>query len=111
MRNCKKSLQCLSVLIVLLFVGCASHSVKPVCRHWAIFEAVTYNNLTGCETRIIGYPTKANKGHAQAQARLADGWHWLKHTRDAVIVGDKVIYEPPKTCIYTVHDFTRAITK
>ena len=68
----------LFVLIILLF-GCTTLSEKPVCRHTAVYSAITWQDLTGEKVKIIvGRTAKSENGEivSHAQAINEDG-EWL----------------------------------
>ncbi len=83
------------IVLASLLLGCAT-SVQPVCRHDAIYQAMTFSDLTGCPVRIaIGYTTRSNKVHAQAQAFLDGEWIWLRQTAPvSVEAGSQDSFEP-----------------
>ena len=83
------------IVLASLLLGCAT-SVQPVCRHDAIYQAMTFSDLTGCPVRIaIGYTTRSNKVHAQAQAFLDGKWTWLRQTAPvSVEAGSQDSFEP-----------------
>lgn len=83
------------IVLTILLQGCAT-SVQPVCRHDAIYQAMTFSDLTGCPVRIaIGYSTRLNKVHAQAQAFLDGKWTWLRQTAPVSIeAGSQESFEP-----------------
>ncbi len=83
------------IVLAGLLIGCAT-SVQPVCRHDAIYQAMTFSDLTGCPVRIaIGYSTRSNKVHAQAQALLDGEWIWLRQTAPvSVEAGSQESFEP-----------------
>ena len=57
---------------------------------------MTFSDLTGCPVRIaIGYSTRLNKVHAQAQAFLDGKWTWLRQTAPVSIeAGSQESFEP-----------------
>ncbi len=83
------------IVLASLLLGCAT-SVQPVCRHDAIYQAMTFSDLTGCPVRIaVGYSTRLNKVHAQAQAFLGGKWTWLRQTAPvSVEAGSQDSFEP-----------------
>ena len=59
--------------LYLLLSGCtAKYVATPVCRHQAVYAAVTFGDIKQVPTRIAVGPT-----HAQAQAYVDNEWQWL----------------------------------
>ena len=68
------------LLIAFIFVGCSQktelhvpESHMPVCRHLAVFNAVTWTNETGERTMIASGPSLTVEGQWHAQAIVMDG--------------------------------------
>jgi hypothetical protein len=87
-RNTMKKLNYLGAALVLLGVwlqACAT-TVEPVCSHKAIYQAISFQDLTGAPVRIAVGPS--NKGdHAQAQAKVDGKWEWLEGNDFSVSTG------------------------
>ena len=99
-------------LIILLFSGCANTpKVKPVCRHWTLFNAITYHDLTGKQTRIVVYPIKVNPNISHSEAHSYEpkslsrdeGWYLLEFIGGEPKPTKIQKVDPPKT--YTINEF------
>ncbi|MCP4345342.1 MAG: hypothetical protein GY795_07430 [Desulfobacterales bacterium] len=99
-------LLCLALLSTLLFVSCApTHA--PLCKHNAIYQAVTFGDQSGYPVRIAVGQSKLdrNKRHAQAQAYIDGKWKFLRIYDSSVGVGKKDYFEP--MAYYNIDDFRR----
>jgi len=78
----------LATVLILLSVwlqACAT-AVEPVCRHKALYQAISFHELTGAPVRIaVG--TSDEGTHAQAQARVNGKWEWLEQGPFGVSTG------------------------
>jgi len=75
--------------LCIWLMGCAAHTYQPVCRHYAIFQAMAVHNLTGQPTRIV--VTKNSLGicdHAYAQTFRDDKWRSLWQKPALIFEGD-----------------------
>ncbi len=80
-----------------LLTGCALNraTVQPVCRHIAIYNALSYSDLTGSPVRIaIGHSAISDNLHAQAQALVDGEWRWLEKAPAGVDVGERDEFWP-----------------
>ena len=92
-------------MIVFLSSCAVSPAVKPVCRHWALFNAITYHDLTGKQVRIIVYPIQVNPNinHAEAYSLENDGYWYLLEYENEVKPTKIMELEPPLT--YTIKEY------
>ena len=75
------------ILLCLCLQACAT-TVEPACSHKAVYQAISFHDLTGAPVRIAVGPS--NKGdHAQAQARIDGTWEWLEGDDLSVSTGYK----------------------
>lgn len=86
-----KRSHCLVAALIFLFVSlqaCAT-AVEPLCSHRALYQAISFNELTGWPVRIAVGPSDLGT-HLQAQAQRPDGkWEWLEQGDFGVGVGYK----------------------
>lgn len=90
-----------AVLGLLIVMGCAPKHVRPVCRHKAVFCAMTWSDLEYVPVRIAVGPSTIPEGrsHAQAQARVGGEWRWLVVYDDVIALGDRDWwFEPERYC-------------
>lgn len=96
----------LAILSLVWLQACAT-AVEPRCRHMALYQAITFHDLTGAPVRIAIGPS--NEGlHAQAQAKVNSKWEWLEQGRFGVSTGHKDIvpgFEPNR--YVSVEDFLK----
>ena len=94
------------ILLCLCLQACAT-TVEPACSHKAVYQAISFHDLTGHPVRIaVG---RSNKGdHAQAQARIDGTWEWLEGDDLSVSTGykDKVWGWKPQRYV-SVEEFLR----
>lgn len=94
--------RCIGIAAALvLFMGCAVKYVEPVCRHKAVFCALTWSDLEYVPVRIAVGPSTVRDGrsHAQAQARVNGKWQWLVVSGDVIAVGEQDWwFEPVRHC-------------
>jgi hypothetical protein len=101
---------CLAIVAVLLPVwlqACATATVEPSCRHLALYQAITFRDLTGAPVRIAIGPSDEGL-HAQAQAKVEGEWEWLEQGRFGVGTGHKDMvpgFEPNRYS--SVEDFLK----
>ena len=99
----------LAVVPILLSVwlqACAT-AVEPSCRHMALYQAITFRDLTGAPVRIAIGPSDEGL-HAQAQAKVDGGWKWLEQGRFGIGTGHKDVvpgFEPNRYS--SVEDFLK----
>lgn len=85
----------LTLSIALLIQGCSStkvpQTVTPICRHYALFGALTWKNLTGQKTGIAFGYTKSGEPHVQAYVTDKDGLiiGWLRYQNGSWQLGKK----------------------
>ncbi|MBW1742835.1 MAG: hypothetical protein JRJ47_05315 [Deltaproteobacteria bacterium] len=65
--------------------ACAT-TVDPLCSHKALYQAITFNDLTGAPVRIAVGPSHRGD-HAQAQAQVDGKWEWLEGDDFGVVTG------------------------
>lgn len=96
----------LAILLAVWLQACAT-AVEPRCRHMALYQAITFHDLTGAPVRIAIGPS--NEGlHAQAQAKVNSKWEWLEQGRFGVSTGQKDMvpgFEPNRYA--SVEDFLK----
>lgn len=92
---------CLFAALIFLFgslQACAT-AVEPLSSHRALYQAISFNELTGWPVRIAIGPSDLGM-HVQAQAQQPDGtWEWLEQGDFGVGIGyrDRVAgFEPNK---------------
>ncbi len=82
---------CLVAVLIVFFVSlqaCAT-AVQPLCTHRALYQALSFNQLTGQPVRIAIGPSDVGM-HAQAQTERVDGkWEWLEQGDFGVSTGYK----------------------
>jgi len=104
----KKSHYLTAGLIVLsVWLQACATTVEPVCSHKAVYQAISFHDLTGAPVRIAVGPS--NEGdHAQAQALVDGKWVWLEGSDFAVSTGyiDRVRGWEPERYV-SVEDFLR----
>lgn len=102
-----KNMCYLIILCVLLLSACATPTHVPLCRHKAIYQAVTFGDQSGCPVRIaVGRSAlDKRKRHAQAQAYINGRWEYLRIYDSSIGVGKKDYFEP--VAYYNVDDFRR----
>jgi hypothetical protein len=99
----------LSIIVVLSGVwlqACAT-AVQPSCRHMALYQAITFRDLTGAPVRIAIGPSDEGL-HAQAQAKVDGEWEWLEQGRFGVGTGHRDMvpgFEPNRYS--SVEDFLK----
>lgn len=84
-------------ICAILLDSCAlPPQVDPVCRHEALYAAVSWGDLRNEPVRIaIGPTNKRINGtdefwwHAQAQAKVNGKWEWLEMNCSNVVVGSR----------------------
>jgi hypothetical protein len=89
-RNTMKKSRYLGVTLILLCVwlqACAT-TVEPVCRHKAVYQAISFHDITGDPVRIAVGPSDIG-AHAQAQALVDGKWEWLEQGEFGVGPGYK----------------------
>jgi len=64
------------ILLCVWLQACAT-TVEPVCRHKAVYQAISLHDLTGNPVRIAVGPSDIGT-HAQAQAKVDGKWVWLE---------------------------------
>jgi hypothetical protein len=86
----RKSFYLATALVVLAvwLQACATTSVEPNCRHMALYQAITFHDLTGAPVRIAIGPSDEGL-HAQAQAKVNGKWEWLEQGGFGVGTGRK----------------------
>lgn len=73
------------MLLTVWLQACAT-AVKPVCSHKAVYQAISFQDLTNYPVRIAIGPS--NEGdHAQAQALIDGKWQWLEGDDFSVSTG------------------------
>jgi len=78
------------IVIILWPISGCSTIVHPRCRHNAIYQAITFSDLTGCPVRIAVGPTPIpGIAHAQAQAFVDGEWKWLTQGPNGIGTGFK----------------------
>ncbi len=94
----------LVVITLVLFVSCAV-APKPICRHWAMFAAITYHDLTGAQVRIGGGVSgpRADVGHAQAEALIEGKWVPVDYFYGKIRIVEKDDYHVFR--YYTIEEF------
>lgn len=94
----------LLAIISILVTSCAI-APKPVCRHWALLAAITYQDLTGAQVRIGGGVSgpKASVGHAQAEALVDGEWVPIAYFYGKIRTVEKDDYHVFR--YYTVNEF------
>jgi hypothetical protein len=105
----RKSLYLATGLVVLAvwLQACATTSVEPNCRHMALYQAITFHDLTGAPVRIAIGPSDEGL-HAQAQAKVNGNWEWLEQGGFGVGTGQKDVlpgFEPNRYS--SVEDFLK----
>ncbi|MBW1744361.1 MAG: hypothetical protein JRJ47_13180 [Deltaproteobacteria bacterium] len=94
------------ILLSVWLQACAT-AVEPSCRHMALYQAITFRDLTGAPVRIAIGPS--DKGlHAQAQAKVNSEWEWLEQGKFGVGTGYKDMvpgFEPDRYS--SVEDFLK----
>jgi hypothetical protein len=100
-------LKYVSVLLVCLLISCAGTKVIPVCRHKAVYTAISYGDIENKKVRIVVGPSHIidNKWifHAQAQAYVNGSWEWLVLDYGEVGIGNLEHFQPKY--YYTVQEF------
>ena len=98
------------VLLILLscfiFISCETIN-SPVCRHFAVFHAITYSDLHQVRVRIgVGYTaTGVERGiaHSQAEAFIDGTWKPIGYVFGSIIPVPKDPYFVFQ--YYTVEEF------
>ena len=75
------------ILSTVWLQACAT-AVEPVCRHKAVYQAISFHDLTGHPVRIAVGPSDIGT-HAQAQAQVDGKWEWLEQGEFGVGTGYK----------------------
>ncbi len=98
---------CLVLLSILMFVSC-SPTHAPLCKHDAVYQALTFGDQSGYPVRIaVGQSNlHKNKRHAQAQAYIDGKWEYLRIYDSSVGVGKKDRFNP--MAYYNIDDFRHA---
>lgn len=105
MRKCFY-LSIVAILLAVWLQACAT-AVDPSCRHMALYQAITFHDLTGAPVRIAIGPSDEGL-HAQAQAKVNSKWEWLEQGRFGVSTGHKDMvpgFEPNRYS--SVEDFLK----
>lgn len=99
------------IIISIFFIGCATIWQQAVCRHNAIYAAITWSDMTGQPVGIaVGYWHDMTARHAQAFTISSAGKiQWLKVYGDDVRIGEKDNFRPYK--LMTVGDFIKQHVK
>ena len=102
-----KSCHCIVVVLIffLLSLQACATTVQPKCTHRALYQAVSFNKLTGRPVRIAIGPSDLGR-HAQAQTQRSDGeWEWLEQGQFGVGTGymDRVPGFEPNQYISVEH--------
>lgn len=95
-RKMKKYILFLMV-IALLATSCAFGKYKgarPVCRHYAVLQALTFHDFERYKVRICIGVTPKGRYHAQAQAFIGIEWKWLVYEKGRVRVGKQENFKP-----------------
>lgn len=95
---------CLGLILFFLLISCTT-TIKPVCRHWAWFSAITASDIEGYPVRIgLGYTgIDLNLGHAQAEAFIDGVWVPINYFYGKIRIVEKDRYYGVK--YYTVQEF------
>ena len=95
------------ILFGLILVSACKPAHVPLCRHNAVYQAVTFGDQSGYPVRIaVGRSTLSqSKRHAQAQAYISGKWEYLKIYNSSVGVGSKDFFKP--VAYYNIDDFSR----
>ena len=96
------------IFCVILFLGCSTVP-EPVCRHWALFSAITYQDLVGVDVRIGGgvSGTKADVGHSQAEALIDGKWVPIAYFYGKIRIVEKDDYHVFR--YYTIDEFKESV--
>lgn len=86
------------ILIALILNSCSGTlKVVPVCRHYSIFTAITWENLTR-ERVLIGLGPSKNPDIWHAQSAVVDSAgnvkNWLTYKNGTVTIGEKEDFDP-----------------
>lgn len=77
------------IFFVVSFVLACSTTIDPKCTHRALYQAISFNEVTSYPVRIAIGPSELGL-HAQAQAQRPDGkWEWLEQGDFGVGTGYK----------------------
>jgi len=101
------SLVIIAVVLAIWLQACATTGVEPSCRHMALYQAITFHDLTGAPVRIAIGPSDEGL-HAQAQAKVNSEWEWLEQGTFGVGTGHKDMvpgFEPNRYS--SVEDFLK----
>jgi hypothetical protein len=86
------------ILIALILNSCSgSQEVVPVCRHYSIFTAITWESLTGDRVLIgLGPSGDSDIWHSQSAVVDSDGnvKNWLTFKNGVVTIGKKDDFQP-----------------
>jgi len=96
----------IAILSSVWLQACAT-AVQPSCRHMALYQAITFHDLTGAPVRIAIGPSDEGL-HAQAQAKVNSKWEWLEQGRFGVGTGHRDMvpgFEPNRYS--SVEDFLK----
>lgn len=83
--------------------GSAFRNATGVCRHNAVYCALTYWDMTGCPTRIAVGLHASGQSHAQAQAFVGGKWVCLQRWDNDVIQGRNELTKADR--YFTVREF------
>lgn len=77
-------------LLIFSTVGCVPRT-KPVCRHYALLSAITYQDIEKVPTRlVVGISViDLTKGHVQAQAYINNEWKWIKFKNNKIQISEQ----------------------
>ena len=73
------------LLLVFILAGCATLNVDPVCRHKALYAAVTLGERHPVRI-VIGETNLDVMNHAQTQVFIENEWKWVSVVGDSVFV-------------------------
>lgn len=110
MKSHRKTLLPVTLSLIIIFSwltlwACVhTQTVEPVCRHHALYAAVSWGDLRDEPVKVALGPTSRKIPgsdevfwHAQAQARVDGKWEWLEVGYDnTVYVGDRDNFQPTK---------------